>query len=134
MIKKFFIAPLRAYQYISRLTPANCRYYPTCSQYAAWHFDNSPTHIALMASTLRILRCNQLFDGGIDYPISSYSAPPIMMLQNEFFITQKAYISLGTCKIKPFYGRIKILYWRVPIKNKYAIIKDFDDSNPQKST
>ncbi len=134
MIKKFFIAPIKAYQYISRLTPANCRYYPTCSQYATWHFDNSPPHTAMIASGLRILRCNQLFEGGIDYPISSYTPPSVGMLQNEFFIATVAYISCGICKIKPSNDKMKIVYWRVPVKKEYAIIKDFNDYNTQKPT
>lgn len=134
MIKKFFKAPIKAYQYISRLTPANCRYYPTCSQYATWHFDNSSPHTAMIASSLRILRCNQLFAGGIDYPISNYTPPSVGMLQNEFFIATVAYISCGICKIKPSNDKMKIVYWRVPVKKEYAIIKDFNDYNTQKPT
>jgi len=67
--KRFFIAPIEAYQYISRMLPGSCRYYPTCSEYAKWQFAFNAPHRALSASTLRILRCNQLFPGGIDYPI-----------------------------------------------------------------
>ncbi len=68
-LKHFYLAPINAYQYLSRMLPGACRYYPTCSEYAKWQFTFNTPHRALAASTLRILRCNQLFPGGIDYPV-----------------------------------------------------------------
>jgi putative membrane protein insertion efficiency factor len=120
MIKKFFIAPLRAYQYISRLTPANCRYYPTCSEYAAWQFETTNPFNATINSAIRILRCNQLFDGGIDYPVILYNPPQHLYIKPNF---------------NDNYGKIKIIYWFVQ-KNadRYFVIKDFNDYNNQKST
>lgn len=55
-------------RYISPLNPPACRFYPTCSEYAAlcFRFDNPA--IALLKSLTRILKCNQLFSGGIVYP------------------------------------------------------------------
>ena len=55
-------------KYISPLTGSNCRFYPTCSEYAKWVFENQNIIVATYKTTTRILRCNQLFDGGIDYP------------------------------------------------------------------
>jgi putative membrane protein insertion efficiency factor len=109
--KKFFIAPIKGYQYISRMLPANCRYYPTCSEYAKWQFEFNAPHKALAASTLRVLRCNQLFAGGIDYPVVRFTPPKTSALR----------------KPNGVYGKIKILYWLVP-KNRatYYVIKDFD--------
>lgn len=54
--------------YISLLFPPACRFYPTCSEYAAlcFRFSNPPT--ALFKTALRILQCNQLFKGGVSYP------------------------------------------------------------------
>ena len=46
----------------------SCRYYPSCSEFAKQQFENNPLHIALYFSTKRILTCNQMFPGGIDYP------------------------------------------------------------------
>jgi putative membrane protein insertion efficiency factor len=93
------------------MLPANCRYYPTCSEYAAWQFEFNTPHKALASSTLRILRCNQLFKGGIDYPLIDFTPAKSLYLR----------------KPKPFYGKIKIEYWFVP-KNKtqYYVLKDFD--------
>jgi putative membrane protein insertion efficiency factor len=104
--KKFYLAPLNAYQYISRMLPGSCRYYPSCSEYAKWHFELNAPHRAFVQSGLRILRCNQLFEGGIDYPIIPYTPPKQMM---------------------PFQKPKKIKYWLFPKKkNLFYVIKDYD--------
>jgi len=98
------------------MLPANCRYYPTCSEYAKWQFECNAPHKALLASTLRILRCNQLFEGGIDYPVIYFQPPP-------------THNSLG---INDFCGKIKVIYWLVPKdtnRSLYSIVKDFDVIN-----
>ena len=55
-------------RFVSPLFPPACRFYPTCSEYAAlcFRFDNPA--IALFKLFARILQCNQLFKGGIAYP------------------------------------------------------------------
>lgn len=104
-MKKFYLAPLNAYQYVSRLLPASCRYYPTCSEYTKWHFELNSPHKALAQSTLRILRCNQLFTGGIDYPVIHYTPPKLLCLNQELK---------------------EIKYWLVPNgRGRYHIIKDY---------
>ncbi|NJP38851.1 membrane protein insertion efficiency factor YidD [Alkalicoccus luteus] len=61
----FFV---RMYQkYISRFTPASCRFYPTCSQYS---LEALRTHGALKGTYLtvrRLLKCHPFHPGGIDY-------------------------------------------------------------------
>ncbi len=47
----------------------SCRYYPTCSEYARWQLECAPLPQALWHALLRVLRCNQLFRGGFDYPV-----------------------------------------------------------------
>ncbi len=118
---KFWVAPIKGYQYISKMLPANCRYYPTCSEYAKWQFEFNAPHKALAASTLRILRCNQLFDGGIDYPVVT-------------FIPPKRSASL---KLNDFCGKMKVIYWFVPKdtdRSLYFIVKDFDAINGSNNT
>jgi len=120
-IKNFYIAPIKSYQYISKMLPANCRYYPSCSEYAKWQFEFNAPHKALAASTLRILRCNQLFDGGIDYPVVNFTPP----------------IQPAICKINDFCGKIKVIYWFVPKdadRSLYILIKDFDALNESDHT
>jgi len=105
-MKKFYLAPLNAYQYISRMLPGSCRYYPSCSEYAKWNFELNRADKAFAQSALRILRCNQLFIGGIDYPVIKYNRPKLLML------TQK---------------QEKIKYWFFPKeKNLFYVIKDYN--------
>ncbi len=69
MAKSIFRFLIRFYQRVlSPITPGNCRYYPSCSEYALTEFETRHWLPALVASVLRILRCNQLFPGGFDYP------------------------------------------------------------------
>jgi putative membrane protein insertion efficiency factor len=109
--KQFFIAPIKAYQFVSKMLPANCRYYPTCSEYATWQFEFNRADKALFASTKRILSCNQLFKGGIDYPLVTL---------------QKPISTLTLRSPNSFYG--KITFWIIPKigTNQYYIIKDFN--------
>ena len=45
-----------------------CRFYPSCSHYALWLFDFGQPLVAFAKSCVRILSCNPLHQGGIDYP------------------------------------------------------------------
>jgi putative membrane protein insertion efficiency factor len=114
-MKNFFLAPIKSYQYISKMLPASCRYYPSCSEYAKWQFEFNAPHKAFTASSLRILRCNQFFKGGIDYPLIDYLPPK----------------HLSILKFNAFCGKIDITYWLVPQNTdvdhlKYFLLKDFD--------
>jgi len=106
-VKKFYLAPLNAYQYVSRMLPASCRYYPTCSEYAKWQFSFNRADRAFIQSALRILRCNQLFEGGIDYPVVDYTPPKLLCLSPK---------------------KIKVLFWLLPkAKQKFYVIKNFQN-------
>lgn len=85
---------VRFYQkYLSPLTIGACRYYPSCSEYTLWllMFDNP--FYALGKSFMRILRCNQLFAGGIAYPQAK------ILFKNIVFVPKK------------------VKYWFVPTTN-----------------
>jgi len=103
MVKKVFLKLLAFYQkYISTITPNSCRYYPSCSEYAKWRIENENIFRAIFFIFFRILRCNQLFNGGIEYPKVKKR---INRIEND---------------------RIKIKYWLIPKeKNRYLIIKNF---------
>jgi len=105
MIKKLYKVPIKAYQYISQMLPASCRYYPNCSEYALWQFRFNSPHKAIYQSSLRILRCNQFFAGGIDYPKIDYKVPRLLAIAQ--------------------YQKVIIIYWIVPEKNYFIIIKQF---------
>jgi len=69
-MRKSLLLLLDFYQkFLTLLGFGSCRYYPTCSEYARWQFQQNVLHKAFIQSLLRILRCNQLFPGGIDYPV-----------------------------------------------------------------
>ena len=46
----------------------NCRFYPSCSEYAKMAINKDGASKGLIKSAWRILRCNPLNKGGIDYP------------------------------------------------------------------
>jgi len=81
----------------------SCRYYPTCSEYARINFENNSLLSAFYNTFTRILRCNQLFEGGIEYA------------------------ELNELCLKPKKMEIdSIKYWLVPNKkNRFYIIKNF---------
>lgn len=84
-----------AYQkIISPLLPSSCRHYPTCSEYALWSLKYNHLFVAFYKICLRILRCNQFFEGGIDYPLGH-----------------------GVFEVK-FLSPRKIVFWFVPLKPK----------------
>jgi len=86
----------------------SCRYYPTCSQYAKEQLLHNSFLKAIFYSFIRILRCNQLFAGGIDYPV----------------VTKKFASPLPLSLKQPHAHRIT--FWFVP-KNKqsFYVIKAF---------
>ncbi len=70
ILKKLATKSIRFYQlFISPMLGSNCRYYPTCSEYAIIEFETDNFFKAFFKSFIRILRCNQLFIGGIEYPV-----------------------------------------------------------------
>ncbi|AZV46527.1 membrane protein insertion efficiency factor YidD [Nautilia sp. PV-1] len=88
--------------FISPLLGNNCRYYPSCSEYAKIELENDTFLRAVFKSTVRFLTCNQLFKGGIDFPVVKRK------IKTTFFIK------------KP-----KLKYWLVPTnkKDQYIVIK-----------
>jgi len=104
MIKKILLKLLWLYQkFFTLIGFGSCRYYPTCSEFARLNFENNSISSAFYHSFTRILRCNQLFEGGIEYPL------------------------LDKLKCKPKKLEVEsIKYWLVPNKkNRYHIIKNF---------
>jgi len=66
-MKKFFIIILKAYKkYLSPLLPNSCRFYPTCSAYAADAINKYGVLKGSIKSIYRILRCNPFNKGGYD--------------------------------------------------------------------
>ncbi|MCX7989205.1 MAG: membrane protein insertion efficiency factor YidD [Aquificaceae bacterium] len=54
--------------FISPLYPPSCRYYPSCSNYALMAVEKYGVLRGTLKALWRILRCNPLSKGGVDYP------------------------------------------------------------------
>ena len=67
MIKVLLSFIIKAYQYtISPLLGNNCRFYPTCSNYALEALKEYKLFIALKLIIVRVLRCNPWGGNGVD--------------------------------------------------------------------
>lgn len=72
-MKKIIILLIGFYQkYISPLRPATCRFYPSCSEYAAQALEKYGLLKGLWLSMRRISRCHPFSSGGHD-PIPDFS-------------------------------------------------------------
>ena len=93
MLNKLPLKILAFYQnFLSPFLRGNkCRYYPSCSEYSKQIFLFYNPFFASYFTLLRILRCNQFFKGGIDYP--------------------KVRLKLTQIIFKP----IKLAFWLIPV-------------------
>jgi putative membrane protein insertion efficiency factor len=108
-MKKIGLGFIAFYQKVLTLfSYGSCRYYPTCSEYAKWQLMHNQLLLGMGASVLRILRCNQLFPGGIDYPVVSKR------------FKKRALVCRFTCKV------IGVKYWFIPKDScRYYVVKSF---------
>ena len=66
-LRKILVAPIRVYQWlISPLLGDTCKYYPSCSEYAAQAIERFGILRGLVLAAWRLLRCNPLSRGGYD--------------------------------------------------------------------
>ena len=72
-MSRVFAAPITLYRrFISPLMAPRCRYYPTCSAYAAESIRSYGVLRGLVLAAWRLLRCNPLSHGGFD-PVEEQS-------------------------------------------------------------
>ena len=70
-LRQLFVLPVRVYQRV--FSPAlgqRCRYYPSCSEYAAQAIERFGILRGLVLAVWRLLRCNPWSRGGFD-PVES---------------------------------------------------------------
>jgi hypothetical protein len=66
-VRHILIGFIRIYQrYVSRWTPASCRFTPTCSEYAAQALEKYGPWKGLALALRRICRCHPFHPGGYD--------------------------------------------------------------------
>ena len=108
-MKRIALGLLKVYQkFFTLFSYGSCRYYPTCSEYAKWQMMHNSFFFGLGATVLRILRCNQLFPGGIDYPVVSRRFKRYSLVYKETVCI------------------IKVRYWFVPISpDRFYVVKTF---------
>ena len=58
--------PIKGYQYISKMLPASCRYYPTCSEYAKTALESHGLIKGIWLTIKRVSKCNPLGGSGFD--------------------------------------------------------------------
>ncbi len=66
-IRKLLVVPIRGYQWL--ISPAlgdTCKYYPSCSEYAAQSIERFGILRGLVLAGWRLLRCNPWSYGGYD--------------------------------------------------------------------
>jgi putative membrane protein insertion efficiency factor len=67
LIRSLVVAPIRVYQkLISPLFGPRCKYYPSCSEYAAQAITKFGILRGLVLAGWRVLRCNPWSHGGVD--------------------------------------------------------------------
>jgi putative membrane protein insertion efficiency factor len=67
MGKKLLVSGIKAYQCLSRaLLVRNCRFYPSCSQYAIEAIERFGIARGVKKAFGRLLRCSPATDGGYD--------------------------------------------------------------------
>ena len=68
-VQNTFICFIKIYQKIlSPLMGGQCRFFPSCSEYAIMAIKKDGIIKGTVKSLWRILKCNPLHKGGIDYP------------------------------------------------------------------
>lgn len=64
--KKICLKLIKIYQFFSKLTPQNCRFYPTCSQYTYTAVEKFGIFRGIYLGAKRILKCHPYNEGGFD--------------------------------------------------------------------
>ncbi|HPF14928.1 MAG: membrane protein insertion efficiency factor YidD [Planctomycetes bacterium] len=67
LLRQALVAPVRLYRRtLSRITPATCRFHPSCSAYCIEAVERRGVLVGLALTLWRLLRCHPLCRGGYD--------------------------------------------------------------------
>lgn len=68
-MKNIIIGFIKFYKVLlSPILPNSCKFYPTCSDYMILSIEKYGVLKGLLKGIWRIIRCNPISKGGIDYP------------------------------------------------------------------
>ncbi len=68
-MKNIIVGFIKFYKFfLSPILPNSCRFYPTCSNYMIISIEKYGILKGLLKGIWRIIRCNPISKGGIDYP------------------------------------------------------------------
>jgi conserved hypothetical protein TIGR00278 len=68
-MKNIIIGFIKFYKVLlSPILPSSCKFYPTCSDYMILSIEKYGILKGLLKGIWRIIRCNPISKGGIDYP------------------------------------------------------------------
>jgi len=68
-MKNIIIGFIKFYKVLlSPILPSSCKFYPTCSDYMILSIEKYGVLKGLLKGIWRIIRCNPISKGGIDYP------------------------------------------------------------------
>ena len=66
MLKWCCLKLIKIYQFFSKMTPANCRFEPTCSRYMYLAIEKFGILKGVYLGIKRILKCHPFHEGGYD--------------------------------------------------------------------
>jgi putative membrane protein insertion efficiency factor len=67
--RQLLLLPIRGYRVsIGKVVGGRCRFYPSCSEYAAQAIARTGAVRGVILTAWRLLRCSPLSVGGIDHP------------------------------------------------------------------
>jgi putative membrane protein insertion efficiency factor len=66
-IRRMACAPIRLYQLVFASRPPQCRYFPSCSQYAIEAIERHGVLRGTGLAARRLLRCHPWAGGGVDH-------------------------------------------------------------------
>ncbi|HUU50665.1 MAG TPA: membrane protein insertion efficiency factor YidD [Nitrospinota bacterium] len=69
LLKNLLVFLIKIYQKVlSPLKLPSCRFYPSCSSYAIRAINKHGTVKGFLLTMFRIMKCNPLHPGGVDFP------------------------------------------------------------------
>jgi putative membrane protein insertion efficiency factor len=86
-MKKIATAAIKLYQAFSSMREPRCKYYPSCSNYAATAISRYGVK-GLFMSAWRLARCNPWSHGGVDYVDYEIDSADALASSRQIMVSQ----------------------------------------------